>query len=260
MVSMTAIWDDTVAFIRRETGLLVPLALATLFIANVAQNLLAPVMRPGNGLAGIGIIAFGVWAMLGRLAISALVVRSGLSVGEAVALGARRLPVMIGVALLFILAASIALTPVAVGMVQSGINLEEPTAFWRDPPPWAVFYMALLLAIAIWLYLRFAVLRAVIVDRKLGVFASIRESFAMTRGTAGKLLAVLLLYGVVAFVLGRVVQWVFGSVFALVGRATGSAFLGDVLTALAVGLLAAAFAIVETVFVSFLYRRLSSGT
>ena len=39
MISMNQIWDDSIAFIRRESALLVPLALATIYVADVVAGI-----------------------------------------------------------------------------------------------------------------------------------------------------------------------------------------------------------------------------
>ena len=82
MISMNQIWDDSIAFIRRESALLIPLALATIYIADVVAALATAATKPTepNALITIAIIAAALWSIVGQLSIVSLVLKSGQSV------------------------------------------------------------------------------------------------------------------------------------------------------------------------------------
>lgn len=264
MISMSSVWDETIAFIRRESALVVPLALATLLVGNVAAGLARPADGSAMGAEGaLLILAAAIWSVVGQLSIGALVLRPGSSVGEALSLGLARLPKAVAVGLLIALAVVIAFLPLVFGLTASGFKpvvAQTPTGtMLTNLPPWANFYVLLLAVAAFWAAARLLPINMLIVDRNPRVVETVRQAFAMTRRYAPRILAMLALYLIVMFILGLAAQFVFGSLFEILGRVTQSPFTGRVLTALATGLVSMALSLVATVFVAMFYRRLSNG-
>ncbi len=258
---MNVVWEDTVAFLRREVALVIPLALATSLVGDVV-NTLVPPAAPGaqpNMLLSLLTFAGLLWTIVGQLAIIALVLRPGSSVGEAIALAVRRLPTLLGAALLVGIGAALLLTPALIGFYTSGINVADPATYARLPG-WASLYFVVFACFAVWFSLRLSVLNALVVDKQPGIITAIRTAFAMTRGVISRLILAALVYFIVLIVLTKVVQFVLGSAFQLLGRAMGSPFMADVLTALAIGVVTAALSTFAAIFIAMLYRRLNTGT
>ncbi|MBA3897780.1 MAG: hypothetical protein H0X36_11755 [Sphingomonadaceae bacterium] len=258
MVSMNAVWDESAAFMRREAHLLVPLALATLLLGNTVGTLAQLAAPRGDIVASLVMIAGALWSIIGQLAIAALALRPGSSVGEALKLGASRLGKLLVVALLLGAVIFVACLPLVFGLAKSGYNPADPQIA-AHLPAWAVFYTLLVIVILFWVSVRLSVLNALIVDRNPSPLAALREAFALTRGVAARLTLALILYAIVAFVVSLAVRFVLGSLFLVIARGLNSPFAGAVLDALASGLVATGFVLVATVFLAFLYRRLSNG-
>lgn len=256
MTLMNQAWDDAMAFIRRESALLIPLALATVFVGDVVGTL-AQGGKPGaepSGVAFVAILAAAVWSIVGQLSLNALVLRPGLSVGEAISVGVARLGKTILIGILLGIGLFIALVPVGAALIASGFNPQNPEAM-RDLPTWAAFYVGLLSIVMLWIGARLLLLNPLLVDRNPGVIATIKESFGLTRGIAAQIVLVLLIYIIVLAILTGAVRFVVGSIAALIAAAAGSQFLGSVITALASGLMATALSLVAAVFIACLYAR-----
>ncbi len=259
MISMNQVWDDSIAFIRRESALLIPLALATVYVADVVAALATAATKPTepNALITIAIIAAALWSIVGQLSIVSLVLKPGQSVGEALAHGLSRLGKVMLIALLLGLAVSIALLPIAVAAVASGADPAKPETL-QNLPGWISLMMLVVLGGLIWLGVRLALMNALIVDRNPGVVNALKGGFALTKGITARLFLVVLLYAVVLLVLGSAVRFVAGSMFALLGNALESPFAGAVLTALVSGLVSTAMSLIATVFLANLYRLVSA--
>ena len=258
MISMNQIWDDSIAFIRRESALLVPLALATIYVADVVAGLAQTLAKPNdpNPLIAIAIIAAALWSIIGQLSIVSLVLKPGQSVGEALSHGLARLGKVILIALLVGLVVSVALLPVAVAAVASGADPAKPETL-QNLPGWISLLVLVVLGGIIWLGVRLALMNALIVDRNPGVIDAVKSGFALTQGITARLLLVALLYGVVLLVVSSAVRFVAGSVFELLGKAVESPFSGAVMTALVSGVVGTAMSLIATVFLATLYKHVA---
>jgi hypothetical protein len=260
MTLMNQAWEDAIAFIKRESALLVPLALATLLVGDVVGALARPV-NPGTQpslLANFAVLAATIWSIAGQLAIIALVLKPGSSVGEALRAGVARLGKVLLVALLLGVGLTIAMLPVVAALVSSGFNPAVPDSV-RNLPAWAVVYMGFLAIVVMWFAARLILINPLLVDRNPGPLDAIKTGFGLTRGIVAQIIVVLIVYLVVLVIMLNAVRFVAGSLFALLAGAVGSPFFGKVLTALASGLVATVLSLVAAVFVAMLYRRVSNG-
>jgi hypothetical protein len=259
MISMNQIWDDSIAFIRREAALLIPLALATLYVGDVVANLAQGLSTPTkpNPVATVAILVATVWSIVGQLSIVSLVLKPGQSVGEALAHGGARLGKVILIALLLGLIVALALTPIGAIAIANGANPAVPESF-QKLPGWLFILLLVILGAVIWLGIRLALMNALIVDRNPRVWESLKGGFALTRGIAARLCLVILLYALMLLVLGSAVKFVAGSLFALIASGLGSPFAGSVMTALVGGIVNSGLALIATVFLAILYARVQN--
>jgi hypothetical protein len=255
MISMNQTWDDSIAFIRRESALLLPLALATVYLADVVAGLAQSTANPTdpNPLVPVAVIAAALWSIIGQLSIVSLVLNPGQSVGEALSQGLSRLGKVIVIALLLGVVISVALLPVGIAAVATGANPAKPETL-QNLPAWVSLLMLVVLGGLIWLGVRLALMNALIVDRNPGVIEALKVAFGLTQGITARLFLVVLLYGVVLLVLSSAVRFVAGSLFELLGNALESPFAGSVLTALVSSLVGTAMSVIATVFLGTLYR------
>lgn len=259
MISINQVWDDSVAFIRRESSLLVPLALATIYIGGVIAALaqgFSPPAKP-NALAGVVALAGFIWSTVGQLAVMSLVLRPGQSVGESIQHGLSRLGKIVLMAVFIVCVAFLALLPVGAVALASGVDPQNPETF-QNAPAWLSLLSLAALAALFWLSVRLSLVSALIIDRNPSLVEAVKRGFTLTSGIAARLVLMFFLYFALVLILGSAVQFVAGSIFELIGRAIGSPFAGAVMTTLILGLVSTALSLVATVFLATLYRRVSS--
>jgi hypothetical protein len=254
-LAFSVVWDETVAFVRREGALILPVGFATFGIGLLLSSLGGPAAPPG----AIPSVASLLWqlpmlvlAPIGWLAISAMTLRAGLSVSEALRLAFARLGTAIlatgfifaGLMLLFI---SCALIMLLIGIV----------AGWGQQQI-ATMLTALMVGPIVWLSVRLIALCPLLVSRNLAAGELIRESFRVTRGHALQITGVVVLNALALLLAVGLVEVAAGSLFLLIGSIVGSATLGVTLTNIAVAAVVSVISTVWTVFVALLYRRMAA--
>jgi hypothetical protein len=259
-LSITTIWDESIAFIQRELHLLLPLSLATLALGSagvdIANGLVKQTDSSGIKLvADLVVLASLTLSLIGQLAITALTLSSGMSVGEALRRGAARFPKLLAIGALVGVAIIAVALPLVMGLSKQGYDL---TAEIPQLPAWANIYLLGIVALLMWLSARLLPLIGSLVDKNPPVFAAIAGSFALTKGNFAKLLAVFLLYLVVALVTTSAATSVVGIIFGFLGKALGVELLGKVMAALAGGMVSAALGLVSTVFATKVYQKLAA--
>lgn len=259
MISMTSVWDDSIAFLKRESSVLVPVWLALLTVgaagASLAMDALNTAGSKGSFPALMAFVVAMVIGTLGQLAVTAMVLRPGISVGEAINLGLTRLPKIILVGLCFLGIFIAAVLPLAVILAVSGFDV---TATPPKMPASAAFYLFALSMIGLWAGARLVTMTAHIVDTNAGIMDAFRGSFAHTRGMAVIVIGVLLLYLVVATVIGLVTKFLIGGPIGLLGSAIGAPGVAHVVTALAEGVVSGAMTLVASLFIAHFYKTASS--
>ena len=244
-LSIGTAWQESSMLLRREAGLIVPVVL--LFIAVPLALLfgsIPPELRTAAEQADIEHVTLPGYTLMlfllcplfmveGTLATYALALKPGISLREALLLGFRRIPVALGAALLV----GLALVPVMLLRVAI-------------PAVGDIVIMVLLFLLSA----RLLPLNAVVVDRPVGVIASLRQSWVLSRGWLLKLLFFIIVISMPIMIAQLAGQLLFGLVGVAIGGQEGGRQLGDVggAAALALGQM------VVIVMTSRIYRQLSA--
>ncbi len=258
-ISMSAIWDESAALIRRESHLLVPVALATVGIGSVISGLTQP-ETPAAGLGAIGAFGFvigNILSLIGNLAMMALALMPGMSVGESLRLAVARMPKMFGIVALFLIALIVMMIPIVIILKFSGAPISANMTA-EELPAMAILLVLIVGAVLLYASARLVTLSAAMVDRNPPVIEAIKSSFVATRGIAAKIVGVVLLFFVVTLVVSGAAASISGILFGMLGKAVGAPLLGKGLTVLVTGMVSALLSIVSTVFAAMLYRKLST--
>lgn len=258
-VSMSAIWDETAAMMRRESHLLVPVALATVGVGGMISGITQP-QNPADGLGMIGLLGFVIgiiFQIIGNLAIAGLALKPGISVAESLRLAMNRLPKMLVISALFVIALFLLGIPVAAILVLGGTPIGVGMTV-ENLPPIALLLILLIGILLLFFSARLITLLPAIVDRNPPVFEAVRSSFAATRGIVGKIIGVALLYFIVTLVVTSAITAVSTLLFGMIGKAVGAPVLGIGLTILVAAIVGALFSIVSSVFAALLYCKLST--
>lgn len=274
MVQMGTVWDRTSEFLSDNLAQVTPVALIAFFVpASISGSLRALGPNAPQELqlvVELIILALALVQLWGSLAIVAMASEGG-EVRHAGALARRRLlpaltvwlVVLLGILLLCapvfaMLAASGAMPAFLAGMQGGSASLTgDPAASIN--PAWALpmlLYAIVMVAILLWVAARLAVVSPVIVHEGKWLRA-IPRSFGLTRGYALRLIGVLLLYTLIAWVAALAAQTVFGSIFALIAGGDG-ATLATVLTTIVVAAVQTGFNLLVPVFTAKLYLALTA--
>jgi hypothetical protein len=208
-LSLNTAWNETAAFVKREARLLLPTAF--LLIALPAAVLQALVPSPTSGEAAepsgwlfLLFIPMVLISIVGTLAITNLALRPGLTVGEAIRLGVRRLLPLIGATLLLALGIILLMIPLVLLAMLVG------TA------PAAVFVLSLLIAgVALFLWVRLMFVTPVAAVENEGPVGILRRSWRLSGLHVWQLLGFILLVVIVFIVLTLAVSALAGIVIIL---------------------------------------------
>lgn len=257
-ISMSAIWEDSIALVKRERQLLVPLTLATIGIGSAAAAMIQPETNEPTtaAIAFVSTLAANLLNLIGSLAIIALVLKPGLSVAEAIRLAIARAPKMLGVILLYFVAILVIMLPFVLAAGPTSLSVKTTI---NDLPPRALFFALIGLLVIIYAGIRLMTLNVVIVDRNPPILTAITTALAQSRGLVLKLIGVLLLFLIVGAVLSGAAVAVLGALFSLIGKSFGLPLLGKTVAALAGGMIEALLSMVFAVFITTLYRKLSAN-
>lgn len=264
MFTIQAVWDDSVAFMRRERALLMPLALATLGLANMMIELVQDTSSGGSpsptdmALSLLIVPAF-LWLLVGQLAIVTLALRPSCSVGEALRHSVTRLGINLLIALLLGIVLTVLFLPPMVALAPYTQQLAARDYTHVHLPLWASLWCVGLLALLVFTSTRLFVLAAVTIERRGNPIELIRQSFALTRGVFGKLLLFTIGLAVFLLLLQAALAASFGLVAAVLGKLISSPLTGKLLESIAQSVLAAAFGCIQAVFAAKAYQRLSGA-
>jgi hypothetical protein len=259
-LSIGKAWEESLAFIKREGSLLFPVALLFLSVPMAVLQLMIPPdymqMAPGQTLASlpplpgtvkVAMIVAGIVMLIGSLAVYALALRPGISVAEAIRLAIGRLPVVLGASLLV----GVALMFVLFGAAMIGGLLSVVTGKGGG----VVLAAVAMLAAMLYVSARMLPLSALVIDRRPGVVAALRETLSLTRGQAGRLAAFILVSLILILVVQIAVQSVFGIVGTLLLGQEGGRSISNIAVALAAG----AVNVYLMVFTARIYRQLEAA-
>ncbi|MDO6415730.1 hypothetical protein Q4F19_15170 [Sphingomonas sp. BIUV-7] len=220
-------------FVLAEWRLALPVALAFLALPPFIVGLIvAPLLRdvPAtmSAMRALGqsmpawvtplMLAAVLIAVVGALALMALMLLPRISVGEAIATAVRRLPAWIGASLIAfaILFAVLIVIGLLVGSLQSG--------------PWLLIVATLVGMVLTGLYL--VLIMPLLIDKALGPIAALQQGFFLYRGQLVRLLGGLVMFLVGAWIVATAIQVALGSVLLLIGRMAGQIELAATLVTL----------------------------
>lgn len=256
-LSLNRAWDDTQRFIKREAALVVPIALALMVMPSALFELVAPERATAETAPGPWLLAlpvFALFTLLGSLTITRLAFMDGLSVGEALSVAARRLIVAIGASLLLLVAAMLAMMPIAPLLPTApgaAANIGGGAALFM------MVYASALFAGAFFLFVRLLLVNVVIMAEPVGPIEALKRSFRLTNGYFLPFMALLILFLIASLVVGGAVSLAGGAVFVGLGRIVGMENIGRALLALASGAVSAALSVYFVVMLTMIYRQLT---
>lgn len=263
-VSFSRAWDETAALVRREAGLLVPVALALIVLPGVLLDQVRPASAPlpaappaGFEPAMLANLANLLVTLFASLVLTLLALRPGISVSEAMGAALRRFGVAVSASLLLGLGFALLVAP-AMPIVLGGEG-----AVQRLNPAFALLLLVYLVGVAVGLLfalVRLLLLNTVVAAEPLGVFATLARSWELTRGLFWRMLGFLGLFVLASMVASVAVVAGGGTVLLGLGRLLGDEALGRLLLDLLRGLANAAFVTWLYLMLANVYRQLAAGS
>lgn len=266
MVKMGDVWDRTAEFLSDNIAAILPVALLAFFVpASISGNFAAAREGAGLGLeAGLLLaqLALAILSVWGTIAITVMALDDAGSEGVG-RTALRRLPAALVLAVTGFVVAIVALLPIPLVLGANGVDMTalaegRDAAMGSGPATFVALYVLALAAIGIWLMARLIVVNPVLV-REGRWLSAYTQSWKLTRGVTWRIIGVILLFALVAWVSWLAAQTVFGSVFALVaGEMDDGVSLAGVLTSIVVAAVQTAFMVLGAAFVAKLYLALTA--
>lgn len=260
--SLGTVWEETIAFLRRESGLLVPVALA---LFGPAQMLLRfamagaadPAAMAGKAISGQMLLVFPAMllALYGYLAVSLLVLVPGLSVGEALSRAIRAFPK----ALATVAVVMVAWLCIAIAVVTAatlGVLL-----FRSNPQtPGVANLLSLLLIIPMLvIVVRMLLFAPVLAVEESRPIDALRRIWALSRANVARFVGVWLVFLFLGLVVALIDMMVFGSIFRLLALGLGNPELFAILQALISAGLQALLSLGMTIYIALVYRKVAAS-
>jgi hypothetical protein len=248
-LSVSRAWDEAKTILARDGRLFVAVALALFVLPGLVLDLTMPESPPGElpkpgpwiAVAFVAILV----ALVGQLAVIRLAMGPHVSVGEAIAHGARRLLPYLAAVLIWtlplillgaFLAASIAVDPL-------------------KPNPGVALALLLLIAVGLFFVVRFMLSSAVASAEPQGPLGILRRSWSLTQGNCWRLFGFLLMFAIGAIVLLAAVESVLGLIAKLLLGDTGPLSVGGLVVSIVAQLLSALISVTFFVMLARLYHQ-----
>ncbi|MEA3387728.1 hypothetical protein [Sphingobium sp. CCH11-B1] len=227
-MSIGKAWEEAVAFVAREAALLLPVALLFVALPIVLLQEMTPAALvqwsstmkgpmppvPPSYWLSLTLAILLIW--FGSLTLFALALRPGISVAEALRLALHRLPVLIGTSVLAGLLLFVALLVVSAPLVM--------VAGYAGP-------VIAMVGVGLFIGTRLALLNPVVIDDNLGVLASLKRAWALTKGGFWRIFGFLAIVLVLSTIAGSAAQAVFGVLGGLVAGVDGARLVGGIASA-----------------------------
>ncbi|MEP7315742.1 MAG: hypothetical protein ABI667_03510 [Sphingomicrobium sp.] len=256
-LSIGTAWDQTRGIVARDGALIAIVAAALFVLPSALSTLIAPQSASitqesanASGVGGIVQIIMTLISQVGALALTAIALRPGLSIGEALSTGLRRLFPAIGASLLYILPMLVVVAIMLSTFISAGTP-EEMLARLKNLSGGQLMSIMAVSIVFLYLALRFCLANAVAVAESSNPVAILKRSWVLTRGHALRLFALLVLIGIVGLVLGSVAGMVGGLLVTLLFGPMEPMTIGALVFGLINGI---ANAVLITLFVLMLAR------
>ena len=267
--TMSTVWDRTTEFVGDNLAPLTPIVLLGMFVPIALIGNLMPLVGAigltGSSVAGILVVILSLASNWGAVAVTALAIDPAAGRSGAVRTANRRFLPVVAVNAIALVAVFALLLPAMIGFAMSGIPMAQMTGQTTVQPSLetvsapivllASLYSLVLLPVLLWIVARLSVINPTLINehRGLGVFA---RAFRLTRGSALKIMGVILLYLIVSQIAGLAARMVAGAVFGILIGGVGLMSLSAILTACVVAIVSTLFSVLAFAFLAKLYLAL----
>lgn len=266
MVKMSIVWDRTAEFLSDNIAAVLPIALLAFFVpASIEGNFAAAMTGAGEWLKIVLYVlqlVFALVSLWGSLVITAMALDIATE-RSAANIATRRLIPALVVSIVMIVVASALVLPVPGILAFNGYDMAamargENVNMSMSVAGFIVLYLLALTLFLLWVIARLIVATPVVV-RESRVLSALGESWRLTRGSALRIVGVIILFAIVSWVAALAAKTVFGSIFALVAGNGDGVTLSSVMTSIVVAAVQSAFMVIPPVFTAKLYLALTAA-
>jgi hypothetical protein len=259
-LSITTAWNETAAFVKREAGLILPIAFLLLAVPGAALQLAMPTPpMPGESPeAGAWLLLIPlvmIASIIGSIAISYLALRPGTSVGEGLQAGLRRFFPLFLASLLIGIAAVIIMIPLAFILLGGAVATGDPAAAGGS----LILFILIATVIAIAFWVRLMLMTPVAAAERAGPIALISRSWELTKGHFWKLLGLVILLLVVALIVTYAISAVIGIFVFMVAGPPDPGSTSLIVMTIISALLQAVFSAIFVTLLARIYVQLSGS-
>ncbi len=263
-LSISRAWDDTRDIVKRDGRLLAVIVAALILLPTALANLVNPsvpgaVVEPRVTHSMLELL-LALIMQAGTLAVTAVALKPGTSVGEAISTGLRKLLPALGALLLFVLPILFVLgTIVGVSIGADGAADLEARLAAGDVPGavvWSILIGAFLL---IFLTIRFMLVGPVAVAESNNPVAILKRSWALTGGHFWRLLGYIVVLGLAAGLAMLAISLVFGGIIIAALGDPEPMSVSALLVGLGMGLANAAFVLLFALMSARIYAQLAGA-
>lgn len=252
-LSIGTAWNETIAIVKRDAGLLFTLAVALMALPTIMLQVLAPQPLQGQsfepGAWMLLVVPVMLLNLLGGLTITMLTLDRENIVGQALAAAARRIPSLLGALLLLALGAGLLAVPIALlGLLLGGGRSST------------LLTGLLLVIVMIFFWARLILMTPVAAAEPVGPIGIVKRSWKLTAGHVLPLIGVLVGMTLVFLVVTMAISSVVGIVVILLLGQPQPGNLPAVVLLLIGGLLNTVFIAFFTTMMARIYVQLSGGS
>lgn len=257
-LSISRAWEETRAQFAGDGRLFASVALALIGVPTMVSALVEPqgmrLDNKGPWWVDLLTLVFALLALIGQLALVRLALKPSITVGGAIAHGARRMPIYILTALIIGAGLVVLALPLAAAAKFSGIPLDGSIA---TVSPALTVMVLVVVAIIFFVAVRMLMGTPIASAEQAGPLAIITRSWGLTRGVWWKLLGFLLMILIGAVVVLLAISAVVGSVVTLALGPPQAMSVSALVIGLFEGLFNAAFTALFAVMLARIYVQLS---
>jgi len=253
-VSISRAWDEARAIIARDGKLLVAVALALIVLPQVIAGVVAPPIKGYESESQLFAVIAGLIGLAGQLSLIRLALGPSVSVGEAIAHGFKRFPMLLLATILLGILFLVLLIPVAIIATLMGLPVPVPG---EALSPQMNLLVLLVVFLLIALSARFILIAPVASAERVGPFAILKRSWNLTSGNYWRFLGLVILFLILALVLLSVAAILGGILGRLVDPEIAPFSASAFIISLFAGIAQAVFTVTASVVLARVYAQLA---
>ena len=265
VLSISRAWEETKARIATDGRLFSVVAAALVVLPALVLGVVSP-RTPSTEptlLSVCIVLLSSLLALIGQIAIIRLAIRPAVSVGEAIAHGAKRLPVYFVAGVIVAIGLIVAAIPFFVALASTGVPIGSgDEAAMREAlaqSPLALLFLFLFIALACFVGIRMLMSSPVASEEATGPITILKRSWQLTGGHWWRLFAFLILFLIGAGIAMAAISWAVSLVATMLFGPVEPMSISALIVALVDAIANAVVTVILAVMLARIYVQLAGG-